>query len=165
MSEGNVLYKADTCMIENLHMWKFSYADSASLIHKWAFVQLVHLFFQPQGILTIIRICGLLWEKNDDCPLRLFCIFYWSWGMHLFLSKSKKKAVPHLYIKPFGITHGSVINFNIHSAAVTSLFILLIKCISLVQLFTLLMNSVLYPVTWEIMKGIKEKTTSPSPRL
>ena len=152
-------------MIENLHMWKFSYADSASLIHKWAFVQLIHLFFQPQGILTIIRICGLLWEKNDDCPLRLFCIFYWSWGMHLFLSKSKKKAVPYLYIKSFGITHVSVINFNIHSAPITSLFISLIKCISLVQLFTLLMNSVLYPVTWEIMKGIKEKTTLSSPRL
>lgn len=85
--------------------------------------------------------------------------------MHLFLSKSKKKAVPYLYIKPFGITHVSVINFNIHSVPITSLFILLIKCISLVQLFTLLMNSVLYPVTWEIMKGIKEKTTLSSPRL
>ena len=152
-------------MIENLHMWKFSYADSASLIHKWAFVQLIHLFFQPQGILAIIRICGFLWVKNDDCPLRLLHIFYWRWGMHLFLSKSKKKAVPYLYVKPFGITHVSVINFNIHSVPITSLFILLIKCISLVQLFTLLMNSVLYPVTWEIMKGIKEKTTLSSPRL
>lgn len=154
-------------MKENLHMWKFSHADSASLIHKWAFVQLIHLFFQPQGILAIIRICGFLWVRNDDCSLRLFCIFYWRWGMHLFLSKSKKKAVPYLYIyiKPFGITHVSVINFNIHSAPLTSLFILLIKCISLVQLFTLLMNSVLYPDTWEITKGIKEKTTLPCPRL
>ena len=56
--------------------------------------------------------------------------------MYLFLNKSKKKAVLYLYT-PFRIVRVSVTYFDKHCVQITSLFILLRKCISLVQLFIL----------------------------